>query len=127
MKNTISIYRLKSTGAIKAAYYNKKGNYHNLDSHTIEYIDGEKEWRINGKRHRDGKPAVENVLWYQNGKLHRENGPAVEYLESKGKEWYLFGEYISGVYTSDRHGKNKELIEKFYYRTTKHEKYSINL
>ena len=56
------------------------------------YSDGYKAWYLNGKRHREDGPALEDSdgdkAWYLNNKLHREDGPAVEY--SKGyKEWYL--------------------------------------
>lgn len=44
--------------------------------------DGTKEWYRNGKRHRDGGPAIEwfdgTKVWFQNGQLHREDGPAYE-------------------------------------------------
>uniref|UniRef100_A0A6M3IZ61 Uncharacterized protein n=1 Tax=viral metagenome TaxID=1070528 RepID=A0A6M3IZ61_9ZZZZ len=37
-----------------------------------EYPNGDKYWYLNGKRHREGGPAVESAkgtkLWYLNGK-----------------------------------------------------------
>lgn len=50
---------------------------------------------LNGKFHRDDKPAyvdVEGVEeWYQFGKLHREDGPAS--IDRYGvKEWWVKGE-----------------------------------
>lgn len=44
---------------------------------------GTKRWYLNGKRHREGGPAIEKTngtkKWYLNGKLHREDGPAIEW------------------------------------------------
>ena len=56
--------------------------------------DGDKEWFLNGKRHREDGPAIErangNKLWWLNGKLHRKDGPAVEHANGD-KEWWLNG------------------------------------
>ena len=39
--------------------------------------DGSKEWYLNGKKHREDGPAVEEAngskYWYLNGKCHRED------------------------------------------------------
>ena len=60
----------------------------------ITNANGNKEWWLNGKRHREDGPAFERVSghkeWYLNGTLHREDGPAVEYADGD-KEWYLNG------------------------------------
>ena len=57
--------------------------------------DGVKEWRLNGRRHREGGPAYERPdgtkQWWVNGKFHREGGPAIEWSNGS-KEWYLNGE-----------------------------------
>ncbi len=54
--------------------------------------DGSKYWLLNGKRHREGGPAIEcpngKNFWYLNGKLHREDGPAVE-SPNGSKYWFL--------------------------------------
>jgi hypothetical protein len=48
-------------------------------------VDGDKEWWVHGKRHRDGGlPAIERMngdkVWYVNGKRHRDGGlPTFEY------------------------------------------------
>ena len=59
---------------------------------------GSKEWRLNGKYHREDGPAVEypggTKQWWLNGKYHREDGPAVEYANGT-KEWYLNGEQLT--------------------------------
>jgi hypothetical protein len=53
---------------------------------------GNKYWRLHGKLHRDGAPAIEYAngtkLWYQHDELHRDNGPAVERANGD-KMWYL--------------------------------------
>ena len=53
------------------------------------------EWYFNGKLHRkDDLPAVENVNgdkeWWLNDKRHRENGAAIEYADGC-KVWYING------------------------------------
>jgi hypothetical protein len=64
-------------------------------SQLKEYLDGRKEWYLNGKLHREDGPAVEyptgNKCWCKNGELHREDGPAIEHADGT-KEWYLNGE-----------------------------------
>ena len=64
----------------------------------IEYADGSKEWRLNGKLHRTDGPAIEyadgSKEWYLNGKCHREDGPAVEYADGT-KFWFLNGVELS--------------------------------
>ena len=56
---------------------------------------GHKEWRLNGKLHREDGPAVEwaggTKSWYLNGELHREDGPAIEWADGT-KFWYLNGD-----------------------------------
>jgi hypothetical protein len=51
-------------------------------------------WGENGKRHREGAPAIECAngtnIWYLNGKCHRTDGPAIEYPGGH-KSWYLYG------------------------------------
>ncbi len=60
--------------------------------------DGTKCWYLNGKRHREGSPAIEypngTKCWYFNGKLHREDGPALEYPDGQ-KVWCLNNEEFS--------------------------------
>ena len=56
------------------------------------YNNGDKQWYLNGKLHREDGPAIERAngdkSWYLNGKCHREDGPAVEY-DNGSKHWYL--------------------------------------
>ena len=69
----------------------------------IEYTvkvndDGDKEWFLNDKLHREDGPACEYVsgtkLWYLNHKLHREDGPACEWANGD-KFWYLNGNKLT--------------------------------
>ena len=59
--------------------------------------NGDKEWWLNGKRHREDGPAVEwdngNKEWWLNGELHREDGPAFEWANGD-KAWYLNHEEV---------------------------------
>ena len=70
------------------------GKLHREDGPAVEYPDGSKEWYINGKRHREDGPAVEygngSKYWYINGERHREDGPAYEYADGT-KTWWLNG------------------------------------
>ena len=60
------------------------------------YSNGDKEWHLNGKFHREDGPACEfangTKLWYLNGKYHREDGPACEYVNGD-KAWFLNGKH----------------------------------
>jgi len=64
------------------------------------YSNGNKEWSLNGKLHREDGPAVERVnggkAWYLNGKLHREDGPAIESANGD-KEWSLNNERTTAL------------------------------
>jgi hypothetical protein len=68
---------------------------HREDGPAVEYVDGGKEWYLNGKRHREDGPAIEYAdgrkAWYINGERHREDGPAVEHTEGY-KAWFINGE-----------------------------------
>jgi hypothetical protein len=65
---------------------------------VVVYSSGTKEWRLNGKLHREDGPAYEHhsgsKTWYLYGNLHREDGPAVERYDGT-KEWWLDGESLS--------------------------------
>ena len=56
------------------------------------YSNGIKEWRLNGKLHREDGPAAEwtngTKEWWLNDKRHREDGPAIEWT-SGYKAWFL--------------------------------------
>ena len=63
------------------------------------YPNGDKEWLLNGKRHREDGPAVEYAIghkeWYLNGNFLREDGPAIEDANGTKKLWYLNGKPMS--------------------------------
>ena len=60
--------------------------------------NGDREWYLNGKRHREDGPAIEYANgdreWYLNGKHHREDGPAVEWGDGY-RLWFLNGEELT--------------------------------
>jgi hypothetical protein len=62
------------------------------------YSNGDKDWYLNGQRHREDGPAFEgadgNKYWYLNGKPHREDGPATEWADGD-KSWYLNGKNLT--------------------------------
>ena len=70
-------------------------------SEVFEYANGDKEWWVNGVRHREDGPAIERAngdkVWYLNGVRHREDGPAAEYANGE-KKWYINGELIDSYY-----------------------------
>ncbi len=59
----------------------------------VDYL-GDKSYHLNGKLHREGGPAVENLNGYKAyfiyGERHNESGPAVEFPDGK-KEYYING------------------------------------
>lgn len=59
--------------------------------------DGTREWHRDGKRHRDGGPAIEwfdgTKVWFRHGQLHREDGPAYEGRDGD-KQYHLFDEEL---------------------------------
>jgi hypothetical protein len=74
------------------------GKRHREDGPAVELANGDKWWYLNGKYHREDGPAVERAdgvkLWYLNGKCHREDGPAIE-STSGHKLWYLNNEEVN--------------------------------
>jgi hypothetical protein len=62
------------------------------------YTNGDKDWSLNNKPHREDGPAVEysngDKYWYLNGKRHREDGPAIEYRFGYNV-WYLNGKNLT--------------------------------
>jgi len=68
------------------------GKLHREDGPAIEWAGGSKDWYLNGKLHREDGPAIEEAsgtkAWCLNGKRHREDGPAIEWAGG-AKSWYL--------------------------------------
>ena len=67
----------------------------NVDEESkIEYSNGNKFWKLNGKRHREDGPAIEysngSKEWFLNGEYHRADGPAYEYRNGH-KSWWIHG------------------------------------
>jgi hypothetical protein len=65
-----------------------------------ELTNGSKRWYLNGQRHREYGPAIEEADgskgWQLKGKYHREDGPAIEWA-SGSKSWYLNGKHVYGL------------------------------
>jgi len=71
-----------------------------------EYVNSRKEWKLDGKLHREDGPAIEypngDKYWYINDKLHREDGPAITFLDGS-KYWYLNGKRVTEQEVMNRH------------------------
>jgi hypothetical protein len=71
------------------------GKLHREDGPAVEYANGSKKWYLHGKLHREDGPAIDmdngTKMWFLHGALHREDGPAVEWWLDGAKEWYLHG------------------------------------
>jgi hypothetical protein len=78
----------------RVEYLDPNGKRHRVGGPAIEYVNGTKEYWINGERHREDGPAVENDQGYKaywvNGERHRENGCAVEHANGI-KEYWVHG------------------------------------
>jgi hypothetical protein len=75
-----------------------EGKLHREDGPAVEYTDGGGEWWIHGINHREGGPAAVfcdgSWAWYRDGRLHRLDGPAL--LETGwGFCWALEGELFA--------------------------------
>lgn len=62
------------------------------DGPAIEWASGTQEWYLNGKRHREGGPAVTHhpngaVEYWVDGKRHREDGPACIWADGTEEYW----------------------------------------
>ena len=72
------------------------------------YDNGDKDWYLNGERHREDGPAVEwadgEKWWYLNGKRHREDGPAFERADGS-KSWYLNDKLLTEAEFKNRMNK----------------------
>jgi hypothetical protein len=83
------------------------------DGLTIDE-DGDKEWYLNGRKHRVDGPALEYhdgyKQWFLNGKLHREDGPAIE-RPTGDKVWYIDDKLVFSNRENNLH-KFKNLSEK---------------
>jgi hypothetical protein len=68
-------------------FWRLNGKRHREDGPALEMADGVRSWWINGERHRLDGPALEMAdgsrSWYFNGKLHRLDGPAIEWTNGE--------------------------------------------
>ena len=75
-----------------------EGKRHREGGPAVELADGSKIWYVDGKCHRTDGPAYLGVngakLWYVDDKLHRTDGPAVEYANGT-KHWCLDGKQLT--------------------------------
>ena len=64
------------------------------------YKNGDKEWFLSGRMHREDGPAFEGAIgrkeWWLNGKKHREDGPAIE-NKNGGNMWWLNGKKTTAL------------------------------
>lgn len=71
---------------------------HRTDGPACEFVNGTKQWWIDGKRHRNDGPAIEyangNKEWWLNGKPNRTDGPSVEWSDGV-KAWYINGKNLT--------------------------------
>jgi hypothetical protein len=76
------------------------GKLHREGGPAIEFSDGMREWWLKGTRHREDGPAVEygdgGRTWWVDNNLHREDGPAVELADGR-REWWLDGHQFTKV------------------------------
>ena len=88
------------------------GNRHREDGPAIEYSDGTRCWYLNDNLHREDGPALEysdgTRCWCLNGDLHREDGPACEYANGN-REWWLNGVEYTEEEFNEKTAKAKEL------------------
>lgn len=102
--------------------------FHREDGPAIENANGDKEWRLNGKRHRLNGPAVEYIggskEWWLNGVRHRENGPAIDFKNGY-KEWCFNGRTHreDGPAVERTRGKNEYWLNGILLPKTKYIQY----
>lgn len=99
-------------------WYNESNKLHRVDGPAIEWVNGTKEWYLDGKRHRENGPAIEfadgTKFWYLNGEYHRTDGPAMEF-KNGWKYWYFNGvlltesEFLKRIKKAPCEGKEVEV------------------
>ena len=70
-----------------------RGMIHRAHGPAIIRSNGDEEYYLNGKRHRENGPAwissiAKTETWFWHGKIHRENGPA-EIVKNFKEVWYF--------------------------------------
>jgi len=87
------VYRVEVDDGGTIMWYNPKTNtLHNESGPAIVWLNGSKEYWINGKLHNESGPAIMRPdgykVYYIHGELHNEFGPAI--VRSDGsKAYYL--------------------------------------
>ena len=93
-------------GANGVKQWRLNGKRHREDGPAVEWANGSKQWYLHGKAHREDGPAYESIdgykEWSLNGKAHREDGPAYEYIDGT-KEWWLNSEEVHPETLVDLH------------------------
>ena len=86
-------------GSVLEHYYDDK-ILHRVDGPAVEWSNGYKAWRVDGKLHRIDGPAVEfadgGKFWHIDDKLHRLDGPAVEHSDGN-KYWWVDDKNLTEV------------------------------
>ena len=94
--------------------YNNPDNFHRLGGlPACEYANGDKEYYVNGLRHRLNGPAVEFVngtkFYFENGKKHRIDGPAYESANGYKEYWFEDVQYSYEDWLAKINIKEKEM------------------
>jgi len=96
----------KDNGETTTSWFNHKtkcwvkewrtnGRLHREDGPAVDWGNGGFTWYKNGFKHRDNGPASIHPnglkIWYKEGIIHRVDGPAIIWPEGK-YEWVIMGE-----------------------------------
>jgi len=108
---------------------NHKGDLHRVVLPAIDFPHCQ-EWWINGKRHRDCKPAVIEIYpdgsikkeeWWFSGKLHRIDGPAIIEYGRDGEHyvrmWLVEGRLHNDCNPAVLYGDGKQM---WYWEGKRH-------
>ncbi len=81
---------------------------------------GTKRWKVNGRLHRLGAPAVVypdgTEEWWNHGELHRDDGPAIEYINFAGR-WAVrnklmsFNDFVDYRFSTDSPEKTAFILK----------------
>lgn len=75
---------------------NEDGKKHCLTGPAVIRENGNTQYWVNGRLHRDDGPAVEDHIkkyyaWHKHGSFHRIGGPAIMY-KNGSEEWFVSGD-----------------------------------
>ena len=90
-----------------------RNKQHRLDGPAVIMANGDREWWVDGRLHREGAPTrlLKDGLfegWRVHGDLHREGTPAVIYPNG-GREWWEHDE-CQGTAGIPKAGKSDQLF-----------------